>query len=380
MILHGDCLETLKTFESNSIDAIVTDPPYGIAFMGKRWDYDVPSVEVWRECLRVLKPGGHMLAFGGTRTYHRLVTAIEDAGFEIRDQIQWIFGQGFPKSLDVSKAIDKEAGATREVVGYYASPEGTSGASNHQERIGTSTRIGGLPAITAPATDSAREWEGWGTALKPANEPICLARKPLSESTVAKNVLKWGTGALNIDGCRVGSGGHLKWERPRDMGFHGGTDTGPCAALESTQGRFPANLILDEESAAALDAQSGVSDARGGRQRVEDSAAMGYHGGASGGHQKVVRNDSGGTSRFFYVAKASKADRGEGNGHPTVKPTALMAYLCRLITPPGGLVLDPFAGSGSTGVGALREGFRFVGIEREDQYVAIAAARVEAVS
>lgn len=343
MIIHGDCLEVLKTMASNSVDAIVTDPPYGLRFMAKKWDYDVPSVDVWRECLRVLKPGGHMLVACGTRTQHRMVAPIEDAGFEIRDVVTWIYGQGFPKSLDVSKAIDKEAGAEREVVGERRKLQ--SYGSGVNEVYGGAPEKGGVQQITAPATDAAREWEGWGTALKPACEFWTLCRKPLSESTVAKNVLRWGTGGLNIDGCRVESGSDY-----HDLQVTQGGNRSMEFGMKERQfapasGRFPANLLLDEEAAQALDAQSGI-----------------------------------GASRFFYVAKASKADRGQGNTHPTVKPTALMAYLCRLITQPGGLVLDPFAGSGSTGVGALKDRFRFVGVEREEQYVEIANRRCAYVS
>jgi len=350
--------------------------------MAKQWDYDVPSIDVWRECLRVLKPGGHMLAFGGTRTYHRLVTAIEDAGFEIRDQIMWIFGQGFPKSRDVSKAIDKEAGATREVVGAKRSGLSLNANLNddgwHNAGKGED---GKQVAITAPATDAAREWKGWGTALKPAHEPICVARKPLSESTVAKNVLKWGTGGINVDGCQVEGkprtthkDGSFTGSRANKVAYQA---YGEGHANNVPEGRWPANLILDEEAAAALDEQSGQS--KSPIKVTRGVGAKGYEGGALGRQEDVpCYGDSGGASRFFYIAKSSKKDRGEGNVHPTCKPTKLMAYLCKLITPPGGLVLDPFAGSGSTGVGALREGFRFVGIEREAEYVEIAKRRLAA--
>lgn len=327
--------------EDNSVDAIVTDPPYGLSFMGKRWDYDVPSVEIWAECLRVLKPGGHLLAFAGTRTQHRMAVRIEDAGFEIRDLIMWCYGSGFPKSLDVSKQIDKAAGAEREVIG--------PGRWNHvkgdnETQADCLIRPGGKHMETAPATDAARQWQGWGTALKPALEPITVARKPLV-GTVSENVLQHGTGALNIDGCRVG---YLPGERVQTFWNNRGGATINAAegqgtkprtgenAYDPSKGRWPANLIHDGEAAADL-----LADA----------------------------------ARFFYCAKASKSDRGAGNSHPTVKPTDLMRYLCRLVTPPGGLVLDPFMGSGSTGVAAQLEGFRFTGIEREAAYVAIAASR-----
>ena len=333
---HGDCLEVLRSLPDCSVDSIVTDPPYGLSFMGKRWDYDVPSVEVWAECLRVLKPGGHLLAFAGTRTQHRMAVRIEDAGFEIRDMIAWVYGSGFPKSLDVSKAIDKAAGAEREVVGQHGAPAKSIYSQGKQE----------LPQevnITAPATPEAKQWQGWGTALKPALEPITVARKPLI-GTVAENVLQHGTGAINVDGGRVGE-------------------------------RWPANFIHD------------------GSEEATDLL--------------------GASARFFYCAKASKADRDEGceklqersagecvdrvegsagmespragagrtsgsrNHHPTVKPTDLMRYLCRLVTPPSGIVLDPFMGSGSTGKAAMLEGFAFVGIEREAEYIDIAKARIQ---
>ena len=296
---HGDCLEVLRSLPDCSVDSVVTDPPYGLSFMGKRWDYDVPSVEVWAECLRVLKPGGHLLAFAGTRTQHRMAVRIEDAGFEIRDMIAWVYGSGFPKSLDVSKAIDKRAGAEREVVSnnptFRKMQENASNYNLQRNEF-----------ITAPATPEAKQWQGWGTALKPALEPITVARKPLI-GTVAENVLQYGTGAINVDGGRVGE-------------------------------RWPANFIHDgsEESTDLL----------------------------------------GASARFFYCAKASKADRGE-NHHPTVKPTDLMRYLCRLVTPPSGIVLDPFMGSGSTGKAAMLEGFAFVGIEREAEYIDIAKARIQ---
>jgi len=322
-----------------SIDAVVTDPPYGLSFMGKKWDYDVPSVEVWAECLRVLKPGGHLLAFAGTRTQHRMAVRIEDAGFEIRDMIAWVYGSGFPKSLDVSKAIDKAAGAEREVVGQYTVSRNLSGGSwadlHGQENAAKQHNI------TSPATEAARQWSGWGTALKPSLEPITVARKPLT-GTVAANVLEHGTGALNVDGCRVAGA----WERNSTTrcdirggktvgGGSGQLDCEPQAA--HVLGRWPANLIHD-----GSDEVAGL---------LRDS------------------------SRFFYCAKASKRDRGDNN-HPTVKPTELMRYLCRLVTPPGGVVLDPFMGSGSTGKAAAIEGFDFIGIERQEEYFLIAEKRI----
>jgi site-specific DNA-methyltransferase (adenine-specific) len=420
---HGDCLEVLRTMADNSADSIVTDPPYGLSFMGKKWDYDVPGVEVWAECLRVLKPGGHLLAFAGTRTQHRMAVRIEDAGFEIRDMIAWVYGSGFPKSLDVSKAIDKAAGAEREVVGPNPwnhvrnhSPEAWNGPTRTQDGKYGSTGSGHSD-ITAPATESAKQWEGWGTALKPALEPITMARKPLI-GTVADNVPKHGTGGLNIDGCRVVmQPGDTKGEfGPRSVGLGENNTNGIYGGgfarqdADESKGRWPANLIHDgSDEVVGLFPETGASKAG-----VRDpNGSMGYHGGASGLPGVVSgHSDKGGSAaRFFYCAKASKRDRDEGlegfelkrggsetfdprtrdgvgaerqptraNVHPTVKPTDLMRYLCRLVTPPGGVVLDPFMGSGSTGKAAMLEGFRFVGIEREAEYLAIARARIEAAT
>ena len=393
----GDCLDVLRTLPDNSVDSIVTDPPYGLSFMGKRWDYDVPSVEVWAECLRVLKPGGHLLAFAGTRTQHRMAVRIEDAGFEIRDMIAWVYGSGFPKSLDVSKAIDNAAGAVRERI-----PGGQAGEN---------TILGGRKsgeAISDEAiTPAAIQWQGWGTALKPALEPITVARKPLV-GTVAANVLAWGTGAINVDGGRVGTGADkgvwpVTQRRHNDVAW-----TVQPVETDSSVGRFPANLIhdgSDEVVGLFPETTSGANPTRRG--------GMGFHGASGQESCDAPRGqDSGSAARFFYCAKASKADRDEGCGalpmrtagemtdrdegtdglnspragagrgegarnfHPTVKPTDLMRYLCRLVTQPGGTVLDPFMGSGSTGKGAMAEGFRFIGIERDPDYFKIAEARV----
>lgn len=378
----GNCKELIKQLADNTIDAIVTDPPYELGFMGKKWDatgiaYDA---ELWAECLRVLKPGGHLLAFSGSRTYHRMAVAIEDAGFDIRDQIQWVYGSGFPKSHDVSKAIDK-----------------------------------------LPTTDAAKEWSGWGTALKPAHEPICVARKPLI-GTVAENVLQYGTGALNIDGCRVGSEqikqrvGKNPLKSFSKNAVEQGFRPNDCYANNneiytsgSPSGRWPANLIHDG-SAEVL---------AGFPETAKDSAHVRNPNGTNGKNyvgdfglkaqpDRVTgyNEPRGSAARFFYCAKASKRDRDEGcgelelkqthrynagigegldpnaptinrNHHPTVKPTELMRYLCRLITPPNGLILDPFTGSGSTGKAAILEGFRFLGFEMEPQYIEIATARIE---
>lgn len=334
MILLGNCLDELKKLDDCSVHAIVTDPPYGLSFMGKKWDYDVPSVDIWREALRVLKHGGHLLSFGGTRTYHRMVVNVEDAGFEIRDQIQWIYGSGFPKSLNLKD-----------------------------------------------------EWQGWGTALKPANEPIVLARKPLEKGmTVAENVLKWGCGAINIDGSRIdgfkaqGKQADFKKMRKDTKGFgwHGEKSIKTDKSNNQTEGRWPANVLFDEQAAFMLDEQSGIE-----------------------------------ASRFFYCAKVSKSERNAGleemptktwkdqgfrdndsthlspragagrtsanqNHHPTVKPIKLMEYLIALITPPNGVVLDPFMGSGSTGVATKNLGFNFIGIELNEEYFEIAKERINA--
>jgi DNA modification methylase len=356
-ILVGDCRESMATLEADSVDAVVCDPPYELGFMGKKWDasgiaYDL---EVWRQALRVLKPGGHLLAFSGSRTYHRMACAIEDAGFDVRDQIMWLYGSGFPKSLDVSKAIDKAAGAEREVVGERVQAPKFNVATSGGTNTGYNRRCeeGAPPtfAVTAPATDDAHRWSGWGTALKPAHEPICMARKPLV-GTVAANVLRYGTGAINVDGCRVEMlAGDRKGEfGPRTIGLGENNTNGIYGGGFSRQdadesvGRWPANVLHDGSD----EATEGLRDA----------------------------------ARYFYTTKASGEDRGEmlgdvpKNVHPTVKPTDLMRYLVRMVTPPGGLVLDPFTGSGSTGRAAMLEGMRFVGCELSPEYAEIARARI----
>lgn len=332
-IYNGDCREILETLPDDSVDAVVSDPPYGLAFMGKRWDYDVPGVEVWQQCLRVLKPGGHLLAFAGTRTQHRMATAIEDAGFEIRDMIAWVYGSGFPKSLDVSKAIDKAAGAEREVVGYS---KGRSGAIH-----GGGQSIGTPDPVTAPATEAAKQWQGFGTALKPSLEPITVARKPLC-GTVAENVLQHGTGALNVDGCRIGG--------------------------EPTS-RWPANLIHDgsDEVVGLFPESNGQRGQVTGKE--PSSKVNNVYGDFNGRPATAPRGDTGSASRFFYCAKADQSER-RNSKHPTVKPVALMRYLVRLVCPAGGVVLDPFAGSGTTIEAARLEHCRAIGIEREAEYCA----------
>ena len=407
-IHHGDCLEVLRTLPDASVDSVVTDPPYGLGFMGKEWDkgrmlgqmatgnetrgayayggshdrgyadHDADGFQVWchqwaTECLRVLKPGGHLLAFGGTRTWHRLACAIEDAGFEIRDSIAWLYGSGFPKSLDVSKAIDKAAGAQREVVGGYKGASNIGKGSTNSyitQEAGHATDV----IITAPATPAAQQWQGWGTALKPAFEPVVVARKPLT-GTVAANVLEHGTGALNIDGCRIPSddGFEKAWDKPVSTNIGAGeyvnTSTRQVIDLTAnkpTAGRWPANVILDEDQAEVLDGQSG-------------NRPGGWHGVSR--KEAVKLTDSGGASRFFYCPKAPAKERPKVDGiaHPTVKPLALMRYLCRLVTPPGGVILEPFAGSGTTVEAALREGFNIIAIEREAEYLPLIQARLDRI-
>ncbi len=379
--LHcGDCREVMKSLPDRSLDSIVTDPPYELGFMGKKWDASGIAYDqaVWRECLRVLKPGGHLLAFSGSRTYHRMACAIEDAGFEIRDQIMWLYGSGFPKSLDVSKAFDKAAGAEREIIGRRkdraATPRRDIRGGNY---VGATENID-LSAITTPSTHAAKEWEGWGTALKPAHEPIVVARKPLI-GTVAENVLRHGTGAINVDGCRIPCE-PIKTSRNVALGSSSGGIYGAAdkpAQFEShPAGRWPANVIHDgsDEVLAAFPNAPGQSGTVTGTE--PSSKTRNTFGLYNERPAAIPRDDTGSAARFFYCAKASKKDRQEGNTHPTVKPSDLMRYLCRLITPPGGTVLDPFMGSGSTGKAALVEGFQFIGIEQEPEYYAIACSRI----
>ena len=375
----GDCREVMiLEMADNSVDSIVTDPPYELGFMGKSWDasgiaYDV---DMWREAVRVLKPGGHLLAFSGSRTYHRMVVAIEDAGFEIRDQIMWLYGSGFPKSLDVSKAIDKAAGVEREVVG--------PGRWNHVKGTADQSecliRPGGQHSETKPATPEAAQWSGWGTALKPAHEPIVVARKPLGEGTVAANVLAHGTGALNIDGCRIGTegGGTQCNNRDENGKCRGHQNAGRSTSGETFHGpdteggRWPANVIHDGSDEVV----AGFPESNSTPFRANDPGQPIFEGGKDFKRTAGGFADSGSAARFFYCAKASKRDRGDGNVHPTVKPEALMRYLCRLVTPPGGTVFDPFTGSGSTGKAAVLEGFGFIGAEMTEEYFDIAAQRV----
>lgn len=491
VVYHGSNLDILPTLPDNSVDAIVTDPPYELGFMGKKWDSSgiAYSVELWQECLRVLKPGGHLLAFGGSRTWHRLAVAIEDAGFEMRDSIAWLYGSGFPKSMDISKAIDKVNGegqrlqkfvsfmkttplkpkeiddalkqaglisqtsnravhyfnngqpqiptweiwqvirpmlknvpfeidllvdrieAEREVIGQQDVPTGHAFAGEIYGGDSSTKTIN----QTAPATDDAKKWAGWGTALKPAFEPVVVARKPLI-GTVAANVLEWGVGGLNIDGSRIGTEtvGWSGSNTPRAGVTNGATNGGEQGGYNygmgeprPVQGRWPANIILDEYTAGLLDEQSGDLKAATSRTKRPNGFVMPgtVHTGEL--FSNYVYPDSGGASRFFYVAKASKKDRNEGleelpevkagsmsggedmregkptnhpmrqNFHPTVKPTALMEYLIKLVTPAGGTVLDPFTGSGSTGKAALLNGYKFIGCELTAEYLPIIEGRLK---
>lgn len=398
----GDCLDVLPELDAESVDAIVTDPPYGLSFMGKAWDSSVPSVAVWKAAMRVLKPGGHLLAFAGTRTQHRMASAIEDAGFEIRDMIAWVYGKGFPKSLDVSKAIDKAAGAEREVVGVKTNRQPTGNAYAQDAWTNAHSQAHEIN-ITAPATPEAQQWNGWGTALKPALEPITVARKPLAKgNTVAANVLEYGTGAINVNGCRVGTDEKMSYSSSKKEGV---TAFGTGTTEQNPAGRFPANLIHDgsDEVVRLFPVTHGAGHKRsGGLSKNGDSMFCGNH---DGNGERY--GDSGSTARFFYCAKASKRDRDEGceglqegpppasarskpaegrqsalgkprrNHHPTVKPTDLMRYLVRLVTPPGGVVLDPFMGSGSTGKAAILEDMRFIGVDTDPESIEIARARIK---
>jgi len=416
-LYHGDCLDVIAELPDASVDAVVTDPPYdltagkkggtGVAslnpnspagrsristgggFMGKDWDATGIAFdpETWRLVLRVLKPGGHLLAFGGSRTWHRLAAAIEDAGFEMRDSIAWLYGSGFPKSLDVSKAIDKAAGAER-TEGAREWSGGQRRAGVMGENLGTQT----LTKFDTPATDAAKRWEGWGTALKPSFEPIIVARKPLS-GTVAANVLEHGTGALNIGACRVQMSQEdadfiRKTARPNSAGMqHRGQvmNRPPTPTVNVHDGgRWPTNVVLDEHQAAELDAQSGTLKSGANPTRRGSDKFRNAYGDFAGQTECVAHRgaDEGGASRFFpvfrYEAKASTEERPvvDGVSHPTVKPLDLMRWLVRLVTPPGGLVLDPFAGSGTTAEACIHEHMRCITIEREADYLPLIVGRL----
>ncbi len=413
IVWNSTAVEALSHVPDQYFDAVVTDPPYGLSkepdmaevmrhwlagddyehtgsgFMGKSWDSFVPGPSVWRECFRVLKPGGHLLSFAGSRTQDLMGLAIRLAGFEIRDSIAWLYGSGFPKSLDVPKAIDKAAGAEREVIGP---PRGIGGRDpdKHVALPGDEVYAGKwgnrwAANETAPATEPAQQWQGWGTALKPAFEPIVVARKPLA-GTVAATVLEHGTGALNIDACRIA---HNEPQGKPSTGMHGKRAGIMGETVErhrettaaSTAGRWPTNVVMDESQAADLDAQSGVTTGRnGGKGGWRHD---GYVGGTSDADRETATyRDSGGASRFFpvfrYQAKAPAKERPKVDGiaHPTVKPLELMRWLVRLVTPPDGVILDPFAGSGTTGEAALLEGFRAVLVEDFPDYLPLILARL----
>ena len=377
-IINADCIEAMQEMPDGCVDAIVTDPPYGLAFMGANWDHNVPSVAYWSECLRVAKSGAHLLCFGGTRTFHRLMCAIEDAGWEIRDTIMWVYGSGFPKSMDVGKAIDKALGAEHEKVpNPLAKKQTASIGTNVYGDYNATTEI-----APEPATDQAKEWDGWGTCLKPAWEPIIVARKPL-DGTVAHNVMTYGTGAINIDGCMVPTiDVVLNHSRSADAAISKGKYGDSSEQLSHQTngqklGRFPANLVHDgsqEVLELFPDSNGQQANVTGNEpSRPADGVCYGEY---NGRHEFAKRGDSGSAARFFYCAKASKRDRGEGNDHPTVKPNALMRWLVRLVCPQGGTALDPFMGSGSTGVACIQEGIRFVGIDMEEHYCDIANARI----
>jgi len=408
---HGDCLDVLKTLPENSVDSIITDPPYGLSkapdmtevlthwlngddyehkgngFMGKSWDSFVPGPSVWRECFRVLKPGGHLLSFFGARTYDLGTIAIRMAGFEIRDQIMWVYGSGFPKSHNISKAIDKAEGVEPTIVGHSSNGiAGGSGefTSGNPDSAGYKSEFD----ITVPTSERAKEWEGWGTALKPAHEPICMARKPFP-GQVAANVLTYGTGAINIDACRIGNETRFNppsHNKPGGNSLHMSVSGMPEGAEGSeVSGRWPANFCHD--GSFTVTKHFPQSSSTGNRSEASRNANVAGTKFLMDNHQSREYTDSGSVARYFYCAKTSKIDRDEGvlsssdsrskNNHPTVKPTSLMGWLCLLVTPPGGTILDPFMGSGSTGKAAAIHDFDFIGIEKEADYLSIARQRIE---
>ncbi len=402
-LYNDDCLKILKTFADNSIDAIVTDPPYGIKFMGKKWDYNIPSVEIWQECFRVLKFGGHILVACGTKTQHRMACNIEDAGFEIRDLIAWIYGSGFPKSLNIGKAVDELQGNEREEIGIknHANKNFNDNLYAQDPANKNNTKVFGYGEEILTKGNS--EWEGWGTGLKPAMELWTLARKPLLEKTVANNVLKWGVGGLNIDGCRIETEDKTQRNnREVEWGVRNDKSDNEENIFGSELGRFPANVIHDgseevlelfPETSPSIKSERGkVEIFKKENSWIGDSTVRGH-------------NDFGSAARFFYCAKASNSERNENldefeeqitddgrnkkidnpflrgkterhNTHPCIKPIKLMIYLCKLITPKNGVILDPFMGSGSTGIAAKMEDFHFIGIEIDENYFKIAETRI----
>jgi len=420
----------MESMENDSVDAIVTDPPYGLSkqpdivevlthwlngddydhsgggFMGKEWDSFVPGPKVWKECLRVLKPGGYLLAFSGTRTQDLMGISLRLGRFEIRDTLAYVFGSGFPKSLDIGKAIDKAKGVEREILrekSYKLLPSaiGWPGAANPSKPRSESSEI------TAPSTPQAKQWDGWGTNLKPAMEPIILCRKSISEKTIAANVLKWGVGAINIDGCRIETEERVQSSSSGGVPFGEGNYQKGDGRKYQSKGRFPANLIHDgSDEVLELFPETGESRGIRGRGSRIYANGKGYANTLKEVGQVIGFNDSGSAARFFYTAKASKSERNAGlenlpskfaptmgngignkehdlktatpkqNFHPTIKPLSLMCYLCRLITPPNGIILDPYAGSGSTLIAARDENFKAIGIELEEEYCQIAVGRM----
>lgn len=393
-LFQGNCLDILPTLPENSVDSIVTDPPYGLNFMGKTWDYDVPSVAIWEAVLRVLKPGGHMLAFSGSRTYHRMVVGIEDAGFEVRDQLVWLNSQGMPHGMDISKAIDKAAGVDRKIIGTKVntydgsvrdpSKHGNPADQSNIGKWGLTKTPHGMPE-TEPATIAAKQWDGWNTTLKPCMEPIVMCRKPL-DGTIVENILKHGVGGINIDECRISI--DLEVDDPR-LGGNGTWGTEKAAKTvygervgSSPLGRFPTNVIHDNSAEVNEVFNSfgeKASGVPGKRRKEHETHSM------AGTLDMLDRDevgyaDKGSVARFFkscefteeerrvfYCGKVKPKERGSSK-HPTIKPVALIRYLCRMVTPKGGLILDPFAGSGTTGEAAVDEGFSTILIEREEEY------------
>ena len=368
-LILGNCLDKLKDLEDNSVDSIVTDPPYGISFMGKKWDYDVPSVDIWKECYRVLKPGGHLLSFSSARTYHRMAINVEDAGFEIRDQIMWVYGSGFPKSHNVSIAIDKKLGVMTHR-GKAHNAYGTG--KNFQDRDLTDSQA--MPEHKG-ITDEAKKYEGWGTALKPAHEPIVMARKPLEKKTIVDNVLEYGTGAINIDACRIPLNGDedMSASQASSKSTFSANANDWTTSTYKEEGRWPANFIhdgLEEEwSKYFYCAKASKKDRNEGCEELEKKQNI-----FNGQNQNDCPS-----SRIEGSVSNKFKTQPKTNHHPTVKPTDLMRYLCRLITPKNGTVLDPFMGSGSTGKAAVLEGFNFIGIELSEEYFKIAEKRINVI-
>ena len=405
MILNNeDCIVQMQKMidEGIQVDSVVTDPPYELGFMGKSWDSTGIAFqkETWELTFQLLKPGGHLLAFAGSRTYHRIAVAIEDAGFEIRDQIMWLYGSGFPKSLNVSKAIDSKKLTGKSNSVSLSASEKNRPVVGKVKRVVSSDRVAsdgegehGVPAnmerfhnyeqkdipVTGPSTEEAKQWEGWGTALKPAHEPVVMARKPV-EGTVAENVLKHGTGGINIDECRIGT----EKVGARKSNSDGITRRNLKFGMKEfegneTEGRFPANVMHD----GSEEVLEGFPYTKSGKMKQHIKGGQYNVYGKMYPRDVETIGDEGSAARFFYCPKVSKSERNRGldkNNHPTVKPIELMKYLCRLVTPKGGTVLDPFMGSGSTGMAAKDEGFDFIGIEKEKEYFEIAEQRINSSS